>query len=183
MKSREILLVVLVVAIALGSGLIGLYLGRSSVQQAAAPGTTAPVEGQTVSVAANRLFSEAGKQNLAYEIQADGRVYPGPSQSTDAILFFDGQSIYRGASATGEKLFTVEGNSIFVGASTTGPRAYTVENGKIYEGSTTGPVLYNIAGDKLYQGASTTGDLVFQANQPLTGDVQFLLPILAEERF
>ncbi len=176
MKTRVVLFSVLVLVLALAACV-------PAQQQPVSQSQEAPVEGQAVAAGETRLFSDAGRQNLAYEIEADGKVYPGPSQSTDAILFFDGKTIFRGASATGEKLFTVEGNSIFVGASTTGPRAYTVENGKIFEGSTTGPILYNVSGDKLYQGASPTGDLVFQANQPLTGDVQFLLPILAEQRF
>ncbi len=182
MRSREILLVVLVVAIALGSGLIGLYLGRSSVQQAAAP-TGPSVGGAPVAAGTTRLYSDPQKSNLAYEIDSNGRVYQGTVQQGQAILFFDGKTVFRGANSTGEKLFTVSGNRIYVGGSTNGPVAYTVQNGRVYEGTEKGPVIYTIEGERMFQGANTTGDIVFQANKALTGNVQFLLPILADRRF
>ncbi len=185
MKGREVILVVLVVAIALGSGLIGLYLGRSSVQtQIAASG--GPVGGgQQVAAGSIRLWDNPQMTgDVKFEIEANGRVYQGTVQTGQPILFFDGTTIYRGPNNTGEKLFTVEGNVIHVGGSSSGPAAYTIENNKIYEGQgTQGAILYNIDGSRMYEGANPTGNLVFQANQELTGDVVFILPILADQRY
>jgi len=183
MRSREILLVVLVVAIALGSGLIGLYLGRSSVQQAAAPAVS--VTGASVSAGQVRLWTNAQKSgDPTFTIDSTGKVYQGTVQTGQAILFFDGTTIFRGASSTGEKLFTVSGDTIYTGGSTNGPAAYTVTGNKVYEGKgTQGTILYNIDGERLRAGANTTGNLVFQANKALTGNVLFLLPVLADHRF
>jgi hypothetical protein len=183
MKGREILLVILVVSIALGSGLIGLYLGRSSArQEAMATGQT--VGGQAVATGTTRLYDDANKSNLQYEIDSNGRVYMGTVQQGQTILFFDGSTIFRGANSTGEKLFTVGGDTLFVGGNTNGPAAYTVKNSKVYEGQgTQGAILYNVDGERLRLGANATGDLVFQANKDLAGDVLFLLPVLADQRF
>jgi len=184
MRSREILLVVLVVAIALGSGLIGLYLGRNSAQQAAAPAVT--VGGaQSVSAGQVRLWTDAQKSgDPTFTVDSNGRVYQGTVQTGQAILFFDGSTVFRGANSTGEKLFTVGGETIFVGGNTNGPAAYTVTGNKVYEGKgTQGAILYNIDGERLREGANATGSLVFQANTALSGNAQFLLPILADRRF
>ena len=184
MRSREILLVVLVVAIALGSGLIGLYLGRNSAQQAAAPAVT--VGGaQSVSAGQVRLWTNAQKTGEpAFTVDSNGRVYQGTVQTGQAILFFDGTTVFRGASSTGERIFTVSGETIYVGGNTNGPAAYTVSGDRIYEGKgTQGAVLYNINGERLREGPNTNGNLVFQANANLSGNVRFLLPILADRRF
>lgn len=181
MQGREILLVVLVVAIALGSGLIGLYLGRTSVQQASVPSQA--VGGVDVATGGTRLFDTPQKTNLLYEIDNSGRVYQGSVSQGQTILFFDGVRIYRGANSTGEILFTIEGDRIFVGANTTGPLAYTVKDGRVFEGNETGPVIYTIEGDRLFAGPDTTGDIMFQANKELSGNIRFLLPVLADRRF
>ena len=185
MKGREVLLVVLVVAIALGSGLIGLYLGRSSVQSQLAASESPVGGGQQVAAVNVRLWDNPQMTGaVKFEIESSGRVYQGTAQTGTPILFFDGTKIYRGASSTGEILFTVEGNVIHVGASSGGPAAYTIESGKVYEGQgTQGSILYNIEGNRMYEGATPTGNLVFQSNQELTGNVQFLLPILADGRY
>lgn len=182
MRSREILLVVLVVAIALISGLVGLILGRSSVQpqQAAAPVTVGG--GVQVASGTTRLFSDPQKSNLAFEIEA-GRVYQGAVQQGQTILFFDGTTIFRGASSAGEKLFTISGDRVFVGGNTNGPIAYTVARGRVFEGTDKGPIIYTIEGERMFAGANTTGNIVFQANQQLSGNIQFLLPVLADRRF
>jgi hypothetical protein len=94
MKSREILLVVLIVAIALGSGLIGLYLGRSSVQQAAAPPAEQAIEpGEPVAAGKVRLFGDAQKTNLAFEIE-NNRVYQGTVSQGQPVLFFNGTTVF-----------------------------------------------------------------------------------------
>lgn len=140
------------------------------------------VQGQTVAGHSIRLFSDTRKTDLAYEVQ-NGRVYQGAVSRGQTILFFNGQRVYRGGNTTGEILFTVSGNRIFVGANTTGPIAYTVQNGRVYEGTDKGPIVYTIEGERLFQGRNTTGSIVFQASSALTGDIQFLLPILADRRF
>jgi hypothetical protein len=182
MKSREILLVVLVVAIALVSGLIGLWLGRSQAQQAMMAPSGPAVSGQEVASAKVRLFGDPQKQNLLYEIDM-GRVYQGTVQQGQAILFFDGQRVYRGANTTGEILFTVEGDRIFAGPNTTAPLAYTVNNNRVFEGNSKGPIIYTIEGDRVYRGPNPTGEIVFDSNVNLDGNVRFLLPILADQAF
>ncbi len=173
MKGRVILVAVLVVTIAL----VGC-----TAQQAAQPAGPA-VGGQQVAAGSTRLYSDPQKSNLVYEIDANGRVYQGTVQQGQTILFFDGTTIFRGANSTGEKLFTVEGDRIFVGGSSAGPIAYTVQNGRVFEGDEKGPVVYTIEGERMFAGPNTTGNIVFQANQDLAGNVQFLLPILADQRF
>lgn len=176
MKGRVLLLAALIVAVAL--------VGCNQLPQQAVPAAPAgeAVSGQAVATGSVRLFDTPQKDNLLYEIE-NNRVYQGPVSQGQTILFFDGTTIFRGANITGEKLFTVEGSRIFVGPNTTGPLAYTVENGRVFEGDTTGPVIYTIEGDRLFAGPNTTGEIVFQANKELSGNVQFLLPILAEQRF
>ncbi len=173
MKARVILFAMLVVALVL----VGCAQAQPAQQG------QAPVQGEAVAAGTTRLFSDPQKSNLAYEIDSNGRVYQGTVQQGQAILFFDGKTVFRGANSTGEKLFTVSGNRIYVGGSTNGPVAYTVQNGRVYEGTEKGPVIYTIEGERMFQGANTTGDIVFQANKALTGNVQFLLPILADQRF
>jgi hypothetical protein len=44
--------------------------------------------------------------------------------------------------------------------------------------------VYVIQGDRFFQGATADGSqVVFAANTDLTGSVQFLLPILATQRY
>lgn len=183
MKGREVLLVVLLmVTIVLGGGLVGLWLGRSTAPETAMTIEGPTVDGQEVGRRSIRLFADPRRSNLAYEIQGS-RVYRGAVYRGQRILYFNGRRIYRGANPTGEILFTVIGNRIYVGPNATGALAYTVANGRVWEGSQTGPIIYTIQGERLYQGPNTTGNIVFQANRPLSGDVQFLLPILADKRF
>lgn len=184
MKSREIMLVVLVVAIALGSGLIGLYLGRSSVQQAAAPVSEQAVAGgEPVAAGETRLFADAQKTNLAYAIQGQ-RVYQGSVSQNQVVLYFNGTTVFRGASESGEKLYTVKNGGIYEGAQASGEPVWTIENGRIHEGRANGPTVYTIEGDRLFQGPQANpSQIVFASNTDLTGNVQFLLPILATQRF
>lgn len=175
-KGHIVLLIVLATAIAL--------VGCNALPEEMVPASSAgpAIEGQPIAAAAVRLYDTPQKSNLLYEIQGN-RVYSGAVSQGQTILYFDGRRIFRGANTTGEILFTVSGNRIFVGPNTTGPLAYTVSNGRVYEGSENGPVLYTIQGERVFRGANTTGDIVFQANVPLTGSVQFLIPVLADRRF
>jgi hypothetical protein len=180
MKGREVLLVVLVVAIALGSGLIGLILGRSAVApESAAPGAT--VGGQAVATGTTRLREDTAGPVL-FEIDGK-RVYQGTVSEGNVILFYESGVIYQGANATGEALFTVDGNQMFVGKGTEGPKAYFVDADRIHEGDSTGTIVYRIDGERMREGATLSGDIVFQANKDLTGDVRFILPVLADGRF
>lgn len=187
MKSREILLVVLVVAIALGSGLIGLYLGRSSVQQQAAapaPDQEAIQEGSAVSAGTTRLFKDAQKTDLAYEIE-NNRVYQGTVSQGQSVLYFNGTTIFRGANEAGEKLFTVSGDRIFPGPQAGGQPAYTITNNRVREGDENGRILYTIDGERMFLGPNADpSQIVFASNTDLTqGNVKYLLPILADQRF
>ncbi|MFQ5854958.1 MAG: hypothetical protein ACE5LU_04860 [Anaerolineae bacterium] len=174
MKARVILLAVLVVAITL----VGCVQPQPAAQKEGGA-----VGGEPVAAGTTRLFSDPQKSNLVYEIEPSGKVFQGSVSQGQTILFFDGRTIFRGASSSGEKLFAVDGARIFVGGSTSGPLAYTVQDGRIFEGSDTGPIIYNWQGERLFQGANPTGDIVFQANRNLEGNVLFLLPILADQRF
>ncbi|MBS1251357.1 MAG: hypothetical protein MAG451_00390 [Anaerolineales bacterium] len=184
MKSREILLVVLVVAIALGSGLIGLYLGRSSVQQAAAPSAEQAIElGEPVAAGKVRLFGNAQKTNLAFEIE-NNRVYQGTVSQGQPVLFFNNTTVFRGANESGEKLFTVKDGAIYEGAQASGAPVWTIDGERVHEGTANGPTVYVIQGDRFFQGATADGSqVVFAANTDLTGSVRFLLPILATQRY
>jgi len=110
-----------------------------------------------------------------YAIES-GRVY----WQGETILFFNGRRVFRGANATGRILFTVENGRIFAGENAAGSLAYTVANGRVYKGDKIGPVIYTIQGERVFRGANTTGKIVLQANRELAGNVQFLLPILAD---
>lgn len=181
-KTRVVLLIGLISVIALGSALVGVWVGRSGAAQTAMINEGSPVVGQPVGGGSTRLFSDPRKTNLVFEVES-GRVYRGPVSQGQTILFFDGRRIYRGANTTGEILFAVSGGRIFVGPNTTGPIAYTVRNGRIFEGTEKGPIAYTVRGDRLFRGSNATGPIVFEANRSLSGSIQFLLPILADRRF
>jgi hypothetical protein len=175
MKSRVILFSVLVFVIALAGCAPAAAPQQSSSQPVAA--------GENVSAAKTRLFSDAQKTNLAYEIEND-RVYQGTVSQGEAVLYFDGNTIFRGPNNNGEKLFTVDGNSIFAGAQAGGNPVWTIQNGRVHEGRGNGPTVYTIEGDRMFQGATTDpSNIVFAANANLAGNVQFLLPVLAEQRY
>lgn len=140
------------------------------------------VVGEPVALETVRLYEGTGPSNIAYEFEA-GRVYEGTVNQGQAVLFFDGDRIYRGNNQTGEILFNRDGNRLFVGANTSGAIAYTFEGDRIFEGTSQGQILYTVEGDRMFAGPNTTGSVVFEAAQPLTGDVVFLLPILAEQRY
>jgi hypothetical protein len=184
MKGREVLLVVLVVAIALGSGLIGLVLGRSSVGTESAP-TGQTVTGAEVASGTTRLWTTANKTgDVAYEIDSLGggeaRIYQGTVSNGQTILFFDGDTFYAGANANGEPLYTVDGNQIYVGASTNGPLfAFVADDGRVHEGDSTGDIIARIDGERFREGATLSGDIVYAGNKNLNqGVVRFVLPIL-----
>lgn len=184
MRGREILLVVLVVAIALGSGLIGLYLGRASVQTQAvvAPTGGGPSVGPAVAVSAQDIkLYDKGQVNLLFTISGQ-RIYQGNVQDGNVVLSFDGRTIRRGAAPTGEELFTVQGGVVFVGPDTTGPRAYTIDSsGKVHEGGPTGTVIYTIEGNKVFEG--TKGNILFDANVDLASEIWPVVPVLLDRRF
>jgi hypothetical protein len=187
MKSREILLVVLVVAIALASGLVGIYVGRLSTEQVAVSGPAEGVSGASpVSFGGDQLKLWTNPQQTgdpAFTIEA-GKIYEGTPQQGQTVLFFDGVHIYRGSNTTGEMLFTLEGNRLFVGGNTTGAVAYTFENGHVFAGETTaGDTLYTIEGDQMFAGANTAGPVVFKGNQDLTGNIWAVLAVLDEQRY
>jgi len=180
MKGRKVLWIVLVLASIALLGLAGCQ-----GQQAAAPKTSEQaVSGQSVSFGNVRLFSDPQKSNLVYEIDGN-RVYQGTVQQGKTILFSDGKRVYRGANTTGEILFTIDGGRIFAGANTSAPLVYTVKNNRVYKGNEKGPILYSFDNDRMFKGPNTTGDIVFQANQGLTGnaELQALLTVLAEQAF
>lgn len=176
MSRKVVLLIILLTAIAVMS------CNQLPTQVVPPAPAGEAVGGEEIASRSVRLFSDPQKINLAFEFE-NGRVYRGPVSRGQTILYFDGRRIFRGSNATGEILFTVSGNRIFVGPNTTGALAYTVANGRVYEGSRTGPIVYTIEGDRLFRGPNTTGDIVLQANRELSGNVRFLLPILADQRF
>ncbi|MFQ5859084.1 MAG: hypothetical protein ACE5LU_26090 [Anaerolineae bacterium] len=183
MKSRDILFISLVVAIALGGALVGLWIGRSGAVQTAMVVESPTVVGEEAAVRRTRLFRGPNATgDLMYEVDGS-RVYVGARSRGQTILFFDGRRIYRGANRTGEILFTVSGERIFVGPNTKGSIAYTVKNGRVFEGVDKGPIIYTIRGSRMFRGPNATGAIVMNANTNLVGSIQYLLPILADRRF
>ncbi|MFQ5594414.1 MAG: hypothetical protein ACE5HA_09715 [Anaerolineae bacterium] len=181
MKSRNILLAILMFAIILGTGLVGLsYEHNRSSEVAALPASA--IVGEEVGRSRIRLFADPRKSTLLYEIDG-ARVYRGTRSRGRSILYFDGRRIFRGANRTGDILYTVSGNRIYAGPNTTGRLVYTISRGRVFRGHTNGSILYTIRGDRLFRGPNTRGRIVFEANRNLTGSVQFLLPILAEQNF
>ena len=175
MRNRVVLLSVLVVVMALAG------CAPIETQQLQPQGEA--VTGADVAAGETRLFSDAQKTNLAYTFEGQ-RVYQGSVSQNNVILFFDGNRIFRGANATGEVLFTVRNGAIFEGAQASGEPVWTVENDRIHEGRANGPVVFSIEGDRLFQGPQANpANIVFASNADLTGNVQFLLPVLATQRF
>lgn len=169
--------VVLLVAIAL--------IGCSQLPGQMVPPTPAgePVEGEAVGFGFGdsiRLFTDPQTRNLAFEIEG-GRVYAGTVQQGQIILYFSSRRIFAGPNATADILYTIEGNRLVEGAHPFGDIAYTIESDRVFEGTPRGDILYSIENDRMFGGPSPAGPIVFQANRPLTGNVRFLLPILAEQ--
>jgi hypothetical protein len=173
---KIVLFVVLVSAMALTA-----CAGQSMVRMPDPPAGPA-IQGEDVAAGRTRLYSDPQQRNLVFEID-NGRVYQGTRQEGQAVLFFNGSRIFRGANTTGEILFNVQGERIFVGPNATGPLAYTVRGGRVYEGNDRGPIIYTISDTRGYGGANTTGNVVFESNIDLSGDILFLIPILGDRRF
>ena len=181
MRARSIFVAVLLVSIAVGTGLASVWYNHNRTSEAAALPAPAII-GEEVGHSRIRLFGDTRKSTLLYEIDG-ARVYRGTRSRGRAVLYFDGRRIFRGANRTGDILYTVSGNRIYAGPNTTGRLAYTISRGRVFRGHTNGPILYTIRGDRLFRGPNATGRIVFEANRNLTGSVQFLLPILAQQRF
>ncbi len=175
MKKRVILFSVLVVALALAACVPA---------EAPAQPQGEAVSGAEVAAGETRLFSDAQKTNLAYSIQGQ-RVYQGAVSQNQVILFFNGTTVFRGANESGEKLFTVKDGAIYEGAQASGAPVWTIADGRIHEGTANGPTVYTLEGERLFQGPQANpSKIVFASNADLTtGDVQFVLPILATQRY
>lgn len=171
MRARVILVAVLVVTVAL--------VGCTQAAPAQKPAEV-QVGGAEVSLSPARIFNE-GQKTLLFTVEASGKIYQGSTQQGQAVLTFEGGKIYRGASSAGELLFTLDGSKLKVGAN--GPTAYTFESGfKVREGDN-GAVVYTISNNRMFAGSGTSGAIVFDANTSLENDIQYVLPVLADQRF
>lgn len=162
-----------------------ILVGCSQLPTQIVPPAQDPIAGQETSHRGRlRLFSDPQGRELAYTILG-GRVFD-ETVTGDILLSFSGRRVYAGPSPVSPPVYTIRGDRMFEGPNITGDLAYTFrrvgDKTRVFEGSVTGNILYTIWRNRMFEGPNTTGDIVFHASDDLTGNVKFILPILAQIR-